>query len=131
MASGGSGDARREDLAVWAQAVSLTSATTAWAKILFHRPRPIRYTESAALDIRVDDGLSFPSGHASVAFAAAAHQRRGARGDRGAATLLLTTATATAILRVGARRHFPSDVVAGAALGGAIGWIVPGIYPMR
>lgn len=138
VSSGGSGDARREDLAVWAQAVTLTSAATAWGKVLFHRPRPIRYaTDLEGRPINPDDGLSFPSGHASVAAAAAVafasiqHHRGSARNQRGAATVLISAATATAVLRVAARRHFPTDVAGGALLGGLIGWFVPAAYPMR
>jgi len=137
LAGGGDGAARREDLAVWAQAVSMTSALTAWSKVLFHRPRPMRY-DSTATALGPDDGLSFPSGHASVAFAAAAayasiQHRRGAarRGQRGATAVLLSAAASTALLRVAARRHFPTDVAAGALLGSAVGWLVPSVYPMR
>jgi membrane-associated phospholipid phosphatase len=138
LSSGGSGDARREDLAVWAQAVTLTSAATAWGKVLFHRPRPNRYaTDLEGRPVNPDDGLSFPSGHASVAAAAAVafasiqHHRGSARDQRGTATVLISAATATAVLRVAARRHFPTDVAGGALLGGLIGWFVPAAYPMR
>jgi len=77
-----------------------------------------------------------PSEHSSIAFAAAAAyasvlHRRGIAGNHklqiGA---LFTAAAATATLRVVARRHFPTDVVAGAALGFVIGWTVPAIHPV-
>jgi membrane-associated phospholipid phosphatase len=136
--SGGDGAARREDLAVWYQAVTMTAALTAWGKVLVRRPRPNRYVDSSAAGLRPDDGLSFPSGHASVAFAAATayasilYHRDGARrSQRAATTVLLGAAASTAVLRVAARRHFPTDVIAGAALGAAVGWLVPAAYPMR
>src|SRR3990170_7867965 len=39
----GSSEARVADLAVFAQTLSATVAITAWTKVAFHRPRPIRY----------------------------------------------------------------------------------------
>jgi len=82
-------------------------------------------------------GLSFPSGHSSTAFAAAAAylsvmQRRGIAGRQAQETaLLFATATTTAVLRVVAKKHFPTDVVAGAVLGTAIGWMVPQMHRIR
>ena len=70
------------------------------------------------------DNLSFPSGHASVAFTGATLTRRNlARLDLPAATRALldvgavSLAAGTAWARVEAGVHYPSDVLAGAALG--------------
>lgn len=127
---------RMEDAAVFLQAVSTAAAVEAWSKVLFHRPRPVRYTADAADPFKTGDGLSFPSGHAALAFAAAAayasvSHRRGATGRGTETALLFTAAAATAVLRVAARRHFPTDVAAGALMGGLIGWVVPAVYPAR
>lgn len=137
LASGnGSSATRGGDLAVFAQALSATGALASWAKVAFHRPRPVRYLAGAASPLDAGDGLSFPSGHASMAFAAAAayasiQHRRGGAVPRTATALLVSAAATTAVLRVSARRHFPTDVVAGAVLGSAVGWIVPAVYPLR
>ena len=40
-------------------------------------------------------------------------------------------ATTVAALRVGAGKHWPTDVVAGAAVGSAIGWVVPFLHEVR
>jgi len=128
----------REDITVLAQAVGTASALTNWGKVLFHRPRPYRYTPDAtAPPASADDGLSLPSGHTSTAFAAAfaywsIQARRGRAGEhRQRIAALVLAAAATGVLRVAAREHFPTDVVAGAALGAAVGWAVPRFYPVR
>jgi len=134
----GEGAMAREDITVLAQAVSATWALTNWGKVLFHRPRPYRYTPDAtAPPASADDGLSLPSGHTSAAFAAAfaywsIQARRGRAGEhRQRIAALVLAAAATGVLRVAAREHFPTDVVAGAALGAAAGWAVPRLYPLR
>ena len=125
-----------EDATVIAQALTTTAAVTSWTKVLFHRPRPFLYAPTATGPVAPEDGRSMPSEHSSIAFAAAAAyasvlHRRGIAGNHklqiGA---LFTAAAATATLRVVARRHFPTDVVAGAALGFVIGWTVPAIHPV-
>lgn len=128
----------REDITVLAQAIGTASALTNWGKVLFHRPRPYRYTPDAtAPPASADDGLSLPSGHTSAAFAAAfaywsIQSRRGRAGaHRQRIAALVLAAAATGVLRVAAREHFPTDVVAGAALGAAAGWAVPRFYPLR
>jgi membrane-associated phospholipid phosphatase len=129
--------AKWEDLAVYAQAVSVNAALTSWSKVLFHRPRPVRYTPNAASYGGVNEGLSFPSGHTSMAFASAAAytsmlQRRHAVGShRGEVALMFGAAVATGVLRVAARKHFPTDVVAGAVLGTAVGWVIPQLHSIR
>jgi undecaprenyl-diphosphatase len=64
--------------------------------------------------------LSFPSAHATTSFAAARAYRRLAP-----ASLLDLAAGAFAVSRPYLGVHYPSDVVAGAALGSAIGELWP------
>jgi membrane-associated phospholipid phosphatase len=125
-----------EDAVVIAEAVSATAAATEWTKILFHRARPYLYLASGSPPTpTADDGRSFPSSHASIAFAAAAAyasllNRRGIAGrHKTDIALLFAAAAATGALRVLAHKHFPTDVAAGAALGFAIGWTIPAIHP--
>jgi len=134
----GEGAMAREDITVLAQAVGTAAALTNWSKVVFHRPRPYRYVAGAAgSGGAAASGLSFPSGHTSAAFAAAfaywsIQARRGrAREHRQRIAALVLAAAATGVLRVAAREHFPTDVVAGAALGAAAGWAVPRLYPLR
>lgn len=86
-------------------------------KRLFHRNRPLERPEIAAR-LRVPLTTSFPSGHASsAAFATVVlcHRRPGLLG------LVAPLAAVVAASRVHTRMHFPSDVVAGAALGLVLG----------
>lgn len=77
--------------------------------------------------------VSFFSGHATWSFASAVSAGTVAamRGYRGAPVVLaggLTLATATSYFRLAANRHWPSDVLAGAAVGSLIGALVPRLH---
>ena len=67
---------------------------------------------------------SFPSGHATGAFAVAAVFAWEFRERRWARWVAYGTASLVAVSRVGLGRHFPSDVLAGAVLGRSIGRMV-------
>lgn len=133
----GAGVARLEDLVVFAEVLNTTNAATAWMKVLVQRPRPERYVAVVPDSTALDDSFAFPSGHASQAFAAAAAyasilHRRGALGrHKTEIVALFALAAATGAMRVAAHKHFPTDVVAGAALGTAIGWTLPAIHATR
>jgi membrane-associated phospholipid phosphatase len=79
---------------------------------------------------------SFPSGHTTVVFTAVSlecfhhgyldtsHTAWGAV----ACPVSIAAATVTGILRIAADRHWATDVIAGAVLGGAIGYAVPALH---
>ena len=135
----GFGPDERTDTLMLGESLALSVAVNTATKHLVRRARP--YTHNA--DPRVeayarreggDARLSFYSGHASTAFAAAvaggslfAH----ASNDTAARTAVwgtgLALAGATSALRVRAGKHFTSDVVVGALVGAAIGWAVPAV----
>lgn len=101
-------------------AVQATGLSTAALKRVADRERPDG-----------SDHMSFPSGHSSRAFARAVLARRNigtlamSPGPRVVLQAGITTlAAGTAWARVEAQKHFPSDVLAGAALGNLIATFV-------
>lgn len=101
------------------------------------RPRPFLYSESAPLDARMhgNGSLSFFSGHTVAAFASTVslfstlHRRRPTAAYPwfvlGAG---LATSSLVAVGRVFSGNHFPTDVLTGAAVGSALGVLVPALH---
>ncbi len=100
-------------------AVGVTHLLTLALKELVDRPRP---TGTEPL-VPMPDSASFPSGHASTAFAAAAALAVFGRSPWLRAALF-ATASAIALSRVWLGVHYPSDVVAGAIIGALVGWAI-------
>lgn len=128
------------DLLIAVQAVLVSSAITVPTTMAVRRPRPFVYGEKASIDERTAGGaaLSFPSGHTANAFAAALAVFNGVHARHPDSSLPwvvlgvgLTLATTVAVGRVLGGEHFPSDVVAGAAIGSAVGWLVPELHRKR
>ncbi|HMA41962.1 MAG TPA: phosphatase PAP2 family protein [Gemmatimonadales bacterium] len=125
----------RGSLAVLANAVGWTTASTEWLKVLVHRKRPVLYTGAAAAAAPYrNNQQSFPSGHTSVAFAVATSyvtiaQREHLPHRARNATVLFGSATAIGALRLAGGKHFPTDVIGGALLGSGIGWLVAAVHP--
>lgn len=104
----------------------------------FTRGRPYNFSEDELpRDLEEDNDryYSFPSGHTTVAFMAASFSTyvfsKGESDTKykvlmGGATYSL--AATTAILRVASGVHYPTDVLAGAALGTGIGILVPYLH---
>lgn len=112
----------REFLAV-ALGAGMVYLTNAAVSLWWYRPRPFLFDVTERL-VRVSAGSkSFPSDHASIAFFFAyllvAHRR-----SWWPAYIL---ASLVALGRVGVGVHYPSDVLAGAAVGMAFGYMTIGI----
>jgi membrane-associated phospholipid phosphatase len=120
--------------AVYGEVMSGADFTKNLLKYLLPRYRPYMYPGGTANGSPTDPDwyASFPSGHATVSFAAATF----------ASVLLatyfptspylipvivanMTLATLTGSFRVFAGEHFMTDVIAGAALGAACGYLIP------
>jgi membrane-associated phospholipid phosphatase len=134
--AGGDRARARGNAVVMADAVSWSVAATELLKVGVHRARPILYRSGAATAAADPDNReSFPSNHTALAFSAATayttlalrqHLPHAGRN----AILLYVAATAVGVFRVAGGAHFPSDVLAGAALGSGIGWATARFHPM-
>ncbi len=93
-------------------------------KLAFRRPRPDS-TGPRPLPLRIPRTSSFPSGHASAAFFAAALLRDGAP-----APLVYLAAVTVASSRIHVGMHHASDVIAGAAVGAALGEVTRHLFPV-
>lgn len=127
-------DSWGKDAIVLTQTVLVTQLATNLLKYSMRRARPSQYVLETDITF-VEEQLSFPSGHtSSVAAAATAYtfafaerhpdsSMRYAVGGLGAALTILT-----GYARAQSGRHFYTDVIAGAALGVAIGYLVPWMH---
>lgn len=125
------------DLVMFAESSLLNQGLTQTAKGVFHRSRPWAYDSSLSVQARTERNaaLSFWSGHASTAFNGAVFAGYVFQEHHPGSKLIapvwavgLSTAAATAVLRVRAGQHFPTDVIAGAAAGSFTGWLVPFLH---
>jgi undecaprenyl-diphosphatase len=94
-------------------------------KWLFRRDRPISPI-ARPLPLRQPRTSSFPSGHASSAFFAAALL---SEGDPALRTLYYGIAVVVALSRIHVRIHHASDVAAGIALGAVLGEVARRLMP--
>jgi len=85
-------------------------------KTLFEQDRPLRLLEDVQILVRRLTKHSFPSGHATTAFAVAGLALLGGA-PRWLALAALPLAAVVALSRVAVGVHWPRDVLAGAALG--------------
>ena len=113
------------------QAVSIATVLEEGVKYAAARLRP--YAWYGHLPPTYERNMSFYSGHTSFAFAtaAAAGTIFTMRGYPGASAVLgfgLAAATAVGYLRMAADQHYFTDVLAGAAVGGAVGFAIPWLF---
>lgn len=126
-------------LIMYSEAVLINTGVTRTVKVLAGRKRPYLYNDSLSTEKRVSRGKSsvksFYSGHTSLAFCSAVFLSK-TWGDTHPDSdsryfvwgISLTAASATGYLRYAAGRHYPTDIVAGAVMGGIIGYMVPVLH---
>jgi membrane-associated phospholipid phosphatase len=118
-----------EDMTVYAESLSLNSGLVTLAKYAVQRPLPRTYDGDRDLIDHPGGYRSFYSGHTSTTFAALStaamtHTLRHP-GELWPWYLTALFGTSVAYERVQAGRHFPSDVLMGAAAGTAVGIATP------
>ena len=124
---------------MYLETMALNTGLTYLLKNTFNRSRPLVYNDHSdvSLDLKTSRTArkSFPSGHtanafASMVFLAGVYEQLNP--DSSSTTVVwgacLASATITGVLRVTSGRHFTTDVLAGAALGSLIGWMVPRMH---
>jgi membrane-associated phospholipid phosphatase len=125
------------DALVTGQAVVLNVALNQWIKLAVHRPRPFVYSLTDGNELLNENGsyYSFYSQHTSVAFAAGISYartyalRHPTSGRRWLVYIAaIGGASAVGSMRVLAGRHFPTDVMTGAAAGVGMGLLVPWLH---
>ncbi len=115
--------------------------STGTVKSLAGRTRPFMYNEEASYDTKKDAAesgdanRSFYSDHTSTAFSSSVFFAKVFSDLYPDSEMIpyiwgggILLASATACLRVAAGKHFPSDVIAGAVIGGIIGYAVPCLH---
>ncbi len=117
------------------ESASVAMLANQMIKFAVLRKRP--YTRSSEYGtFEADDHLSFYSGHTTTAFALAVsaatlYDLRGGE-HRGAVwTTALLLAAGVGYLRIGADKHYFTDVLVGALVGAAAGWLVPKLLHKR
>jgi hypothetical protein len=119
-----------EDLLVITEAATITLVLMQVAKFTTTRTRPDAWAGSGSTT--ANSRMSFYAGHAAVAFAVAAAgtqvaRLRGRPGWGWLSAASFAGAAACGFFRVASDNHWLTDVVAGAAIGTAIGFTVPGL----
>jgi membrane-associated phospholipid phosphatase len=125
------------------EVLSLAVGVTDITKALAHRPRPYLYNQSRTVQERYDFAenkeswgyLSFFSGHVASSFAAATFVSTVFGEVYGPSVwskvvwgVTMSTAALVAYARVEGGVHFPTDVIMGAAVGSALGYLVPTLH---
>ena len=121
-----------EDTLVFVETLTLNGALATAAKYLVQRPLPRTYANDSSLIDKPRGYRSFYSGHTSLIFAALSASSMTLRLRYGEhwwpwiGTALI--GSSVAVERVADGRHFPTDVMVGAAMGTLVGMAVPWLH---
>ncbi len=125
---------------IFYQTVTFTYGLTTMVKGLSGRYRPYTYKNelSMAEKTTLDAGESFFSGHtssaAAMAFASASTLTAYVDSpvwDKIIWGAAITIPAYTGYLRMVSRKHFPTDVIAGYAVGASVGWLIPHLHRVK
>ena len=132
--SGASGEFFAQDATIMVQSAVLASVANQTVKFIAGRERPFVHVlpeeEKGLTAHPTDNNLSFYSGHTNLAFslAVSAGTVASMRGYKHQAVIWgvgLPLAASVGLLRMGADKHYLSDVLTGAVMGAAFGVAVP------
>jgi membrane-associated phospholipid phosphatase len=124
-----------QDLAVFAETLAVDAAIRNIVDFASARPRPLTYAGDPGQLRRPEGYLSFYAGHVATvvaALSAASYTIRRRYGEQVWPWIVTALVGASvAVERVAAGLHFPTDVVAGAAVGAANGITIPWLHARR
>lgn len=122
---------------MYAETLLIANGIKEWTKLLVYRARPYMYFDGYPQD-KLEDGdwnCSFPSGHTTLAFAGAAFTTMvycqcfpKSKWKYAVAGASFGMAAVTGALRMASGNHFFTDVLAGAFIGTACGFLVPFLH---
>ncbi|MEO1262858.1 MAG: phosphatase PAP2 family protein [Bacteroidota bacterium] len=125
---------------LWGETILLNAGITALSKYSFRRPRPYVYNSNVLAETKMTTTAqgSFISGHTSMTaantfFAAKVFSDYypQSRWKPVVWSAAATIPALTGYLRVKAGKHYPTDVIAGYAVGAAIGYFVPHLHKRK
>lgn len=125
---------------MYLETMLLANGVQRTVKNVAQRARPFVYNPATPLSTKLERNArqSFFSGHATSAFATAVftgevfrHYFPGSKLKSIVWVGSLGLATATAVLRYEAGRHYPTDLLAGAAFGSLVGWGIPRLHEVK
>ena len=131
-----------EVLGLYFEAFFLSFGINKITKVVVHRYRPYMYNDNREIPVSlkqsVDSKESFYSGHTTIAFTFSVLTAKlwsdlsiapGSRNYVWGGAILL--GSMVGMLRVVGGKHFPTDVVTGAVIGGVIGFFVPELHKVQ
>ncbi|AQG79329.1 phosphatase PAP2 family protein [Spirosoma montaniterrae] len=125
---------------MYIETVLLANGVQRSVKNIVQRTRPFAYNPDAPLAEKLDREArqSFPSGHATNAFATAVftsevfrHYFPQSKWKPVVWVGSLGLATTTAVLRYTGGQHYPTDLLAGATIGSLLGWGIPKLHEVK
>ncbi len=125
---------------MYLETVLLANGIQRTVKNIVRRTRPLVYNPAAPLAEKLGRNArqSFFSGHTTTAFATAVftgevfrHYFPDSKLKPAVWAGSLGLATATSVLRYKAGRHYPTDLLAGAAFGSLVGWGIPKLHEVK
>jgi membrane-associated phospholipid phosphatase len=119
---------------MYAEVIALAAILPAFGKGTVERPRPYTYNPDVPMDYKTtsDAKKSFFSRHTSMAFASAVFLSTAyddyypdSRSSPYVWVGSLLAASAVGYMRYASGEHFPTDIITGAVVGSAVGYLIP------
>ena len=126
-----------KDLLLLSEVLFWSSGLNLWVRSSQLWSRPLRYSDEPSDEIKnkAEATGSFYSGHAANSFAVATFLsytfKKKYPNHKGFSSVVWSSyglASLVSVLRVSAGKHYPTDIVAGAAIGSFFGWFVPWLH---